>query len=117
MGNFITYGNYHGTVDFSGEDKVFFGHIIGINDLVSYEGTSVEELEANFAEAVEDYLETCKELGKEANKSYRGVFNVRTSVVMHQYLGTTASKHNMKLNELANKAFLYLQQNEDKVLK
>lgn len=44
----------------------FYGKMIGINDLVSFEGTSVKELEKEFQEAVEDYLATCRELGKEA---------------------------------------------------
>jgi predicted HicB family RNase H-like nuclease len=48
------------TVHFSAEDEVFYGKIIGINDLVSFEGTTVKELKIAFEEAVEDYLETCR---------------------------------------------------------
>jgi len=56
MKNRLTYKGYTGTVKFSTEDKVFFGKIEGIDDLVSYEGEDVSALENNFIKAVEDYM-------------------------------------------------------------
>lgn len=46
---------------FSGEDKVFYEKIIGINDLVNFESDSVKGLQKSFKEAVDDYLEICKD--------------------------------------------------------
>lgn len=45
-----------GSVAFSKEDKVFFGKIEGIEGLVNYEGSDIEELEKAFHEAADDYL-------------------------------------------------------------
>ena len=56
MKNFLEYRRYLGTVEFSADDKCFFGKIQGINDLVLFEGESVSELERSFKEAVDDYL-------------------------------------------------------------
>lgn len=56
MKNFLEYRGYLGTVEFSADDKCFFGKIQGINDLVLFEGESVSELERSFKEAVDDYL-------------------------------------------------------------
>jgi len=56
MKNCLAYKGYTGTVEFSTEDKVFFGKIEGIDDLVSYEGEDVSALENSFIEAVEDYI-------------------------------------------------------------
>jgi len=61
----MKYKNYYGSVEFSNEDSIFWGKIIGINDHITYEGDSVETLRNNFQEAVEDYFEICKEIGKE----------------------------------------------------
>ena len=105
-----------GSVEFGAEDGVLYGKIIGVNDLVTYEATSVEGLQAAFVDAVEDYLATCKELEKEPNKFFKGVFNVRTSNETHRELAIMAEKKKMKLNELVNKAFEFLVKNEDKVL-
>lgn len=64
----LEYKGYLGTVEFSAEDNCLFGKIIGINDLISYEAQEVSELKEAFEEAVNDYLDICKELGKETIK-------------------------------------------------
>ncbi len=60
----IKYKDYIGTVHYSSDDYVFFSQIFGINDLVNFEGGSVDELTQAFHEAVDDYILTCKEMGK-----------------------------------------------------
>ena len=63
--NTLKHKDYHGSVEFSSQDGCFFGRIIGVSDLVSFEGCSVDDLRKAFAEAVEDYLAMCKEVVKE----------------------------------------------------
>ena len=116
MKNYLEYKGYQGTVEFSAEDNCLFGKIIGINDLINYEAQEVLELKTAFEEAVTDYLETCKELGKQPTKTFKGVFNVRTTTTTHRSLALLAARKNMKLNELASKALTYLVKNEDTVL-
>ena len=69
MNNVLVYKGHYATVHYSASDDVFFGKILDINDLISFEGASVNELKKSFKEAVEDYLETCMELGKEPEKT------------------------------------------------
>ena len=69
MKNYLEYNGYIGTLEFSADDKIFFGKIHGINDLVTFEGSSVTELEESFKESVNDYLETCKLFNKVADKT------------------------------------------------
>jgi len=116
MEDYLKYKDYLGSVEFSANDGVLHGKIIGINDLVTYEGSSVIELQNEFIEAVQDYLQTCADLKKQPNKYFKGVFNVRTSNQLHRDLSMIAEKKKMKLNELVNKAFDFLVKNEDKVL-
>ena len=40
----LTYKNFIGSVHFSEKDEVFHGKLMDINDLVTYEGTSIPEL-------------------------------------------------------------------------
>ncbi|MEP6628188.1 MAG: hypothetical protein ABJA32_09405 [Ginsengibacter sp.] len=54
--DYLEYKDFHGTVHFSNEDAVFFGKIAGINDLITFEGATVKQLQASFKEAVEDYV-------------------------------------------------------------
>jgi len=65
MSNMMEYKGYQGSVEFSAEDKVFFGKIDAIRDLVSFEGTNVANLEKAFKEVVDDYLGLCKEEGRD----------------------------------------------------
>lgn len=61
----MTYNGYHARIEFDAEDELFFGKIAGISDVVGFHGDSVVELKKAFHEAVDDYLETCKSIGKE----------------------------------------------------
>ena len=65
MSNTLEYKGYCGTVEFSAEDKVFFGKVAGLNSLISFEGESVQSLREDFEGAVDDYLEMCAERGIE----------------------------------------------------
>jgi predicted HicB family RNase H-like nuclease len=47
---------------FDAEDKIIVGRVLDIDDIVSFHGNSVAEFEANFHAAVDDYLETEKDL-------------------------------------------------------
>jgi predicted HicB family RNase H-like nuclease len=60
----LKYQDYTATIHYSAADEVFFGKVIEINDLITFEGASIAELRAGFQDAIEDYLETCKAVGK-----------------------------------------------------
>lgn len=104
MNDILQYETYLATVHFSAEDEVFYGEIIGINDLVSFEGTTVKELKKAFREAVEDYIATCKETGKEPEKTYKGSFNVRIPMELHRQAAIYASVKKISLNDLVRQA-------------
>ena len=72
MNNILEYKGYNGTVEYSAEDNILFGRVIGIKSLISYEGQSVEELKADFEGAVDDYLEYCRQNNIEPEKKYKG---------------------------------------------
>ena len=109
MGDTMTYKGYIGTVRYSEEDEVFHGKIEAINDLIMFEGSSVKELKKAFHEAVDDYLETCKEMGRAPQKPFKGSFNVRIPSDLHRKAVERATKMGVSLNQLVQKAL------EDKV--
>ncbi|TAD92530.1 MAG: type II toxin-antitoxin system HicB family antitoxin, partial [Bacteroidetes bacterium] len=100
MNDILQFKGYYAEVHFSADDDVFYGKLLGISDLVSFEDATVSELKASFHEAVEDYLITCKELGKDPEKTYKGSFNVRISPELHRKAANYASIRKMTLNEL-----------------
>lgn len=104
MNELLQYKGYFGNVQYSAEDDVFFGSVIGINDLVSFEGTSVKGLKHSFYEAVDDYLDTCKAKGKEPEKTYKGSFNIRISSELHRQAAIVSAGKNMTLNDFVRYA-------------
>ena len=58
MNNTIQYKGYVGSVEFSEEDGVFYGKVMGIRSLISYEGENAKELLDDFHGAIDDYLES-----------------------------------------------------------
>ena len=117
MNDILQYKGYYADVHFSNEDDVFFGKLIGINDLINFEADSVKALKTAFAEAVEDYLNTCKELGKEPEKTYKGSFNVRIPSDLHRQAALIASMKNVSLNDFVRHAIDFTISTENLSLK
>jgi len=99
MGNLFKIGEFLGTVQYSAEDEVFYGKILGVDDLVTFEGSSVRELKKAFKDAVNDY-NACNLIGKSAQKSYKGTFNVRMPIELHKKAAAVAEERGISLNEL-----------------
>lgn len=107
MNDTLKYKDYTATIHFSTEDETFHGKIIGINDLVVFEGRSVAELKKALKEAVEDYIETCKAVNKEPDRTYKGSFNVRLSAHLHRKAARIAAQKNLTLNEFMKLAISF----------
>jgi len=102
--NMLNYKGYYGSVEFSDEDDVFFGRIIGINDRITYEGDNVKTLRRDFEDAVEEYLDICFKLGKEPERMYNGKFNVKITPTLHRELAIFSNSHGKTLNAAVEEA-------------
>lgn len=104
MKNTMEYKGYVGSVEFSESDGVFFGQVMGIRGLISYEGTTAGELVEDFHGAVDDYLELCQLKGIEPERAYKGSFNVRISPELHRKAAICAAARNISLNSLVEQS-------------
>lgn len=104
MNDILQYKGYYADIHFSAEDEVFFGKLIGINDLVNFEADSVKELKKAFVEAVDDYLKTCKEQNKTPDKVYKGSFNIRIPTTLHREAAIFAALKKVTLNDFVRYA-------------
>ena len=98
MNNIMEYKGYSGTVEYSQEDNILFGKVLGIKSLISYEGQSVEELKKDFEGAVDDYLELCAEKGIAPEKTFKGCINVRLTPETHKKACIIAAAEHISLN-------------------
>ena len=100
----MEYKSYYAKIEYCAEDEVFFGLIEGINDVISFEGTGIEDLKTAFHEAVEDYLDTCQRYGKKPQKAYKGSFNVRINPELHKKAAMLAVSKGTSLNQFVESA-------------
>lgn len=99
MNNTIQYKGYVGSVEFSEEDGIFFGKIMGIRSLISYEGENAKELLDDFHTAVDEYLAACKADGREPEIAFKGSFNVRISPELHKKIYIYSTAHQVSMNK------------------
>lgn len=101
MSNVLKYNGYHGSVEFSLEDDCLFGRLLGISDMITYEGNSAKEIETAFRESVDDYIETCRKIGKPPQKPYSGKVMFRIDPQIHAKAARAAQLKGVSLNQWA----------------
>jgi len=104
MSDYLHYKDYIGSVEFSEEDAVFYGKVVGIKSLVSFEGDSVNAIIEDFRNAVDEYLDFCAENGTKPEKSFKGSFNIRIGADLHRRAALAASVRGISLNTLVEDA-------------
>src|SRR4051812_47781039 len=98
----LRYKDYQGSVEF--EDGSLVIQVLHINDIVTTSVDRADAAQATFEELVDDYLATCKELGKEPNKPFKGSFNVRVSPELHRQIAMAAADLGQTMNSWVEKA-------------
>ena len=94
----MNYKGYTAVVEYDERDRIFHGHLIGTADQVYFEGSSVNELETAFQEAVDDYLAYCEETGRAPSKPLSGRVNVRMNPELHHRAQVEATRAGKSLN-------------------
>lgn len=60
----LRYRGYFAKPEYSAEDRIFYGRILGISNLVDFQFEEADDIENEFHKAVDDYLQYCTENGK-----------------------------------------------------
>jgi len=102
--NHLHYKDYIGSLEFSEEDAVFHGKVVGIKSMISFEGDSVQSITEDFHNAIDEYLEFCSENNIKPEKPFKGSFNVRISADLHRKAAFEASAQGVSLNAFVENA-------------
>ncbi len=94
----MKYKGYTGHVEYDDEAKIFHGEVLGIKDVVTFQGTNVAEIEKAFKDSVDDYLAFCHERGEEPDRPFSGKFNLRIPPDLHAKLSIAAQIKGESLN-------------------
>lgn len=96
----MKYKGYIGHVVYDDQAKLFHGEVIGLKDVITFQGTNVAELEQAFKDSIDDYLAWCKERGESPEKAFSGNLRLRINPDLHAKLSLEAALHNKSLNSL-----------------
>ena len=104
MNNVLEYKGYFTRIESDAASCTLRGKIEGIRDLVDFESSSAENIQIEFHNAVDDYLQFCEEVGKTPERSYRGSFNVRIKPQLHKRLYERSLQEDASMNSVVEEA-------------
>ena len=110
MDNIMRYKEYWAEIRYSDEDECFWGKVEGLkNTSIIFEGKTVKDLKNDFKEAIDSYLEKCKENNEIPEEQCKGSLNVRLGKELHTKAKIKAMEEHVSINELIKNALvLYL---------
>jgi predicted HicB family RNase H-like nuclease len=78
--------------------QVFHGEVFNLKDMITFEGTCVDELQQAFVDSVEDYLDLCRERDEKPEKPFSGKFILRINPDLHQRIVSKSKQEGKSLN-------------------
>ena len=94
----MEYKGYVGKVEFDDEAGLFYGEVLDTRDVITFQGKTVDELQAAFQGSIDDYLAFCEQLGEEPNKPFSGQFITRVPTDLHRQINLAANISGKSLN-------------------
>lgn len=103
MGTIIKYKNYIAEVEL--DDTILHGRILNLRNVITFETTDATKVQEEFKNAVNDYIEWCKEDGVEPEKPYSGNLFFRTTPKTHKEIQNYATAHGKTMNNVLEEAW------------
>ena len=95
----MKYKGYIGQITYDDKAKIFHGDVIGLKDVITFQGESVHELEQAFKDSIDDYLEFCHKRGEKPDKTFSGNIRLRMSPKLHETVSLEAAQKGISLND------------------
>ena len=102
----MQYKSYTGIVEYDTDGKIFTGEVIGLRDVITFQGRTSDELERSFRESVDFYLEMCHQDGVSPDKVFSGRFNVRIAPKIHRQIAARAAQERVSLNRWVSETLI-----------
>lgn len=102
--NTMTHGGYTARIEFDARDNIFVGRILGLRSIISFHGETVDQLQREFAAAIQDYLNDCEAQGVAPEKPASGKLLLRVPPDLHSRALVAAQARGKSLNQWATEA-------------
>jgi len=104
MQEVMCYRGYKGTIEYSLEDNVLHGRVLGIKSILSYEGNTLSELKKDFESLIDEYLEDCKRNNESPEKPYKQNIVINLEPDLQEKLYLYSALHNENIIDSIGKA-------------
>ena len=94
----MKYKGYTAQIEIDETAGILFGKVLDIKDIITFQGNTVAELEQEFQNSIDEYLEWCTELGEEPDKPFSGNLPFRTTPQRHHQIFLAAKKAGKSIN-------------------
>jgi predicted HicB family RNase H-like nuclease len=89
---------YVAAIELDEEAGLFHGEVINTRDVLTFQGRTLDELKSAFADTIADYVDWCRERGREPERPYSGNFTVRLSPELHRRIALAAARKGKSVN-------------------
>ena len=100
----MRHDDYEAKVEYDDEAGLFHGEVVNLRDVITFQGHSVEELRAAFAESVEDYLAFCRSRGEQPEQPFSGRLSIKVDPALHRAVISAALKSGLTPDEWVSDA-------------
>ena len=107
----MEYKGYIGKVKIDDEADILYGEVINVRDVITFEGTSVDEIRKAFRESVDEYLDFCSQRGEPPEKPFSGKFVIRLPAELHRKAYIQAKLEDKSLNSWVTEVLQTVLQN------
>lgn len=94
----LKHKGYTGYVVYDDDARIFHGEVCGLKAVITFQGTTVDEIEQAFKDSIDDYIEWCTKRGKEPEKAYSGKLNLRMPPDLHAKIAAHAAQEGLSVN-------------------
>jgi predicted HicB family RNase H-like nuclease len=94
----MKYKGYTAHIEIDETEDILFGKVLDIKDVITFKGSTVEELKQEFYNSVDNYLEWCAELNEKPDRPFSGKLPFRTTPQRHRQIYLAAKKANKSIN-------------------
>lgn len=95
----LSYKGYIALIEPDFDDGLLVGRVVNTRDLIGFHGETIAQAIESFHAAIEEYIQDCRQRGKEPNKPYSGKFNLRLTPQLHGEIASAATKAGKSLNQ------------------
>jgi predicted HicB family RNase H-like nuclease len=103
----MQYKGYTGRVEFDDKADIFHGEVIGLRDVITFQGRTAKEVKKAFRDSVDDYLELCSKRGEEPERPFTGKLMLRLTPELHRKVYVAAKEAGTSLNAWITQALAH----------